>query len=153
MKQFFSILFVAFALSLTASAQQTIALDVNGLEVVTTKAEIIQKLGKPSSSRKKVDDNECRGNFLLVLRYPGLTLELEDTKYTTATATVTSPKWSFSGIRIGASIDEVRKRFGDSESERKKALDYLYYTVGDGGAEFIFRKGKLVKIYWEFNFC
>ena len=143
------------ALSLTASAQKTIALDVNGVEIVTTKAEVNQKLGKPASS-KKFEGNECQGS-LLRLSYPGLVIELEDgnsdEKVIVATATVTSPKWSFSGIHIGASVSEVQKKFGNSKSERKKGLDHLHYIIGDGFAEFIFRKGKLVKIYWEFNFC
>lgn len=155
MKQFFSILFVAFALSLTASAQQTIALDINGVEIETTEAEVIQKLGKPSSRKRGVSNNECRGGSPMILRYPGLIIDLDitDESGVVAAATVTSPKWFFSGINIGASISEVQKKFGISESERKKGLDYLYYAVSDGFAEFIFRKGKLVKIYWEFNFC
>ena len=155
MKQIFSILFVAFALSLTALAQENIDLQINGVEIETTEAEVIQKLGKPSS-RKKVTGDECQGSLLRLL-YPGLILTLEDgnsdEKVVVATAAVTSPKWFFSGIYIGASISEVQKKFGISKSERKKGLDYLYYTIGDGGAEFIFQKGKLVKIYWEFNFC
>lgn len=91
----------------------------------------------------------------MILRYPGLIIELENSDGTSvvAEATVTSPKWSFSGINIGASVSEVQKKFGISESERKKVFDYLHYTVGDGFAELVFREGKLVKIYWEFNFC
>jgi len=150
MKQLFLISFFILAFSFTAAAQQTIALDINGVEIETTEAEVIKKLGKPSS-RKSGAGNECQGN-LLRLRYPGLIIELEDSGVVAA-ATVTSPKWSFSGIRIGASVSEVQKKFGISKSERKKGLDYLYYGIGDGGAEFVFRKGKLVKIYWEFNFC
>ncbi len=150
MKQFFSILFVAFALSLTASAQENIALQINGVEIETTEAEVIQKLGKPSS-RKKVTGHECQGS-LLRLRYPGLIMELEDSGVVAA-ATVTSSKWSFSGIHIGASVSEVQKKFGISKSERKKGLDYLGYIFGDGYADFVFQKDKLVKIYWEFNFC
>jgi hypothetical protein len=152
MKQLFLISFFIIAFSFTTAAQQTIALDVNGVEIVTTEAEVIQKLGKPSS-RKRGAGNECQGS-LLILRYPGLIIELNSGRSSVvAAATVTSPKWSFSGIRIGASVSEVQKKFGISKSERKKGLDYLYYTIGDGYAEFIFQKGKLVKIYWEFNFC
>ncbi len=155
MKQLFLILSTVFALSLAVAAQETIALDVNGVEVETTKAEVIQKLGKPASS-KKVEGNECQGSLRKLL-YPGLILELEDgnlnEKIVVATATITSPKWSFSGIRIGASVSEVQKKFGISESERKEGLDYLSYTIGDGYADFVFQKGKLVKINWEFNFC
>jgi hypothetical protein len=144
-------LFTVFTLSLSVSAQQTIALDVNGVEIETTEAEVIKKLGKPSS-RKSGAGNECQQGNLLILRYPGLIIELEDSGVVAA-ATVTSPKWSFSGIRIGASVSEVQKKFGISKSERKKGLDYLHCGIGDGSAEFIFQKGKLIKIYWEFNFC
>ena len=151
MKQLFLVLLAVFALSLAASAQENIELDVNGVKIEATEAEVIQKLGKPSS-RKKAAGSECHQGSLLILRYSGLIIELESLGVVAA-ATVTSPKWSFSGIRIGASISEVQKKFGISESERKKGLDYLYYTIGDGGAELIFQKGKLVKIHWEFNFC
>lgn len=57
MKQFFSILFVALALSLTASAQENIALQINGVEIETTEAEVIQKLGKPSSRKRGANNS------------------------------------------------------------------------------------------------
>ncbi len=155
MKQLFLVLLTVFTLSLAVSAQKTIDLNINGVEIETTEAEAIQKLGKPSS-RKKFEGDECQGSLLRLL-YSGLILELEDgksnEKIVVATATVTSPKWSFSGIYIGASVSEVKKKFGDSKSERKKGLDYLSYIIGDGYADFVFQKGKLVKIHWEFNFC
>lgn len=156
MKYIFLIAFLVLVSSLAVAAQQTPPLQINGIEVETTKAKVIQKLGKPSSSRKKTDGNECRGD-LLRLRYPGLIIELEDgnsnKKTVIATATVTSSKWSVSGIKISASVSEVQKKFGDGESGKKNGLDYLRYYPGDGYADFIFQKGKLVRIYWEFNFC
>ena len=154
MKQLFLVLFTVFALSLAVSAQETIEFDVNGVKIETTEAEVIQKLGKPLSRKKGVSNNECRGGSQVILHYPGLVFDLDiKDKSGVAATTVTSPKWSFSGIRIGASISEVEKKFGDGKAERKKGLDYLNYIVGDGFAEFVFQKGNLVKIYWEFNFC
>lgn len=145
-----------FALSAAVSAQQTIDLRFNNIEIATTEAKVIQTLGKPSS-REKGGVVPCSNNtdFFLLLRYSGLVLELENSGGTSvvATATVTSPKWSVSGIRIGESIGEVKKKLKFGGSRREKGLHYLIYYNGDGSAEFIFQKGKLVKIYWEFNFC
>src|SRR4028119_1982378 len=93
-----------FALSLAVLAQEMSGLQFNGVEIATTEAEVIQKLGKPSS-RKRSAGNECQGS-LLKLRYPGLMIEIESSGGTSvvAAATVTSPKRSVSGIRIGASV-------------------------------------------------
>lgn len=155
MKQLFSVLLAVFALSLTVSAQENIELNINGVKIETTEAQVIQKLGKPSSRKKGANNSECRGGNAVILRYPGLLIELETSDGTAviAVATVTLPKWSFSGIKIGASVSEVQKKLGSSELERKKDLGYLYYGVGDGGAKLVFQKGRLVKIHWEFNFC
>ena len=155
MKHFFSILFIAFALSITASAQEIIDLQVNGVGIGATDTEVILKLGKPTS-RKKGRMNECVGGEPLTLRYPGLVLELSedmDDKFTVLTVTVTSPKWSVSGISIGASVNQVRKKFGDSKLTKEKGLEYLNYSISDGYANFVFRKKTLVEIYWELNLC
>lgn len=158
MKRMFLILLAVFALSPAISAQDEDGnLQFNGIKILTSKAEVIRKLGKPLSSSKITDaENECRGD-LLRLRYSGLTLELEgdeaDGKSVIATAVVTSSKWSVSGVRIGESIGEVKKKLKFGGARKEKGLDYLIYYSGDGAAEFIFRKDKLVKIDWEFNFC
>jgi len=156
MKQFFSILFVAFALSLTASAQETIDLQVNGVGMHATEATVVQKLGKPSS-RKKGGIVPCHdGETLLTWRYPGLALEFSENlegKFTVFTATVTSPKWSVLGINIGASVGDVRRKFGDGKLTKEKGLNYLSYYITDGYANFVFKKNKLIKIDWEVNMC
>lgn len=64
-----------FALSLAVSAQEMTGLQFNGVEIATTEAEVIQKLGKPSS-RKRSAGNECQGS-LLKLRRPGLMIKIE----------------------------------------------------------------------------
>jgi len=156
MKRFFFILFVAFVLSLTASAQETIDLQISGVEIGATETTVVQKLGKPSS-RKKGGIVPCHdGEMLLTWRYPGLTLEFWenlDGKFIVFTATVTSPKWSVSGINIGASVADVRRKFGDSDLTKEKGLDYLSYYITDGYANFVFKKNKLIKIDWEVNMC
>jgi len=155
MKQLFFILFVAFALSITASAQR-IDLQVNGVEVGATEAIVVQKLGKPSS-RKKGGIVPCHdGETLLTLRYPGLVLELAEDingNFTVFTVTVTSPKWSVSGISVGASVEDVRKKFGSGKLTKEKGLVYLSYYITDGYANFVFQNNKLVKVDWELNLC
>jgi hypothetical protein len=106
-------------------AQQTIALDVNGVKIETTEAEVIQKLGKPSSRKRSVGNERQQGS-LLRLRYPGLIIEFESLGVVAA-ATVTSPKWSFSGIRIGANVSEVQKNSASANRREKKV--WIIFTV------------------------
>jgi hypothetical protein len=156
MKRFFLILFVAFVLSLPAPAQ-TIDLQVGGVEIGTTYPTVIQKLGKPVS-KKKGGIVPCGSNdeTLLTLRYRGLALELTEGlsgKFFVFTAKVTSPKWSVSGIRVGASVEDVKKKFGSGELTKEKGLEYLSYYITDGYANFVFQNNKLVKVDWELNLC
>jgi hypothetical protein len=131
-------------------------LQVNGVGIGATEATVVQKLGKPSS-RKKGGIVPCyAGDVLLTLRYPGLVLELSDDldgKLTVFTATVTSPKWSVSGIHIGASVEDVRKKFGNGKLTNEEGLEYLSYYITDGYANFVFRNNKLIEVNWELNLC
>jgi len=157
MKHFFSILFVAFALSITASAQETIDLQVNGVGVYTSYSTVVQKLGKPLSE-KKGGEFPCGNDETLTLRYKGLIVRLieanDGTGFIVGSVSITSAKWSISGVNIGASIKDIQTRFGQSEVETKESgLENLSYGMAEGFADFYFRNNKLVKVYWEFNIC
>lgn len=157
MKQLFLISFVIFASFFAVSAQQMIDLQVNGVKIATPYSVVVQKLGKPSS-KKKGGTFPCDNNGeMLTLRYQGLVIKLieanDGTGYFVGAINITSAKWSASGINIGATVKEVRDRFGNSELTKKLGLKNLSYGMGEGFADFYFRNGKLVKINWEFNIC
>jgi len=156
MKRFLFILIIAFALSLTASAQ-TIDLQVKGVEIATPYSTVIQKLGKPLSE-KKGGEFPCDNSDMLTLRYKGLIVRLieanDGTGFIVGSVSITSAKWSISGVNIGASIKDIQTRFGQSEVETKESgLENLSYGMAEGFANFYFRNNKLVKVSWEFNIC
>jgi hypothetical protein len=118
---------------------------------------VIRKLGKPLSARKGAGF-PCDDGPLLTLRYSGLRIELiEDSggrDYFVAAMEVNSLKWITSGIAVGASIKNVRKRFGqNNKTGRERGLENLTYYIKDGYANFYFRNNKLVKVNWELNIC
>lgn len=144
-----------FALSFTSLAQ-TIDLQVSGVGVTTPYSIVLQKLGKPLS-KKKGGTFPC-GDEMLTLRYQGLIVKLieanDGTGFIVGSVDVTSPKWSVSGINVGASIKDVQTKFGQLEEKTKKSgLENLSYGMAEGFANFYFRNNKLVKISWEFNIC
>jgi hypothetical protein len=156
MKQLlFLVLIVFFALPFTTSAQ-TIDLQINGVQIATPYSTVIQKLGKPLS-KNKGGTFPCDSGEVLTLRYPGLIIKFieanDETGFIVGSVDVVSPKWSVSGISVGASIKKVRAKFGFSESTKEEGFANLSYGMAEGFANFYFRNKKLVKISWEFNVC
>lgn len=95
---------------------------------------------------------------MLTLRYSGLVVKLIEgsggRNFFVASMEVTSPKWITSGITVGASIKDVRERFGqNNELSKEKGLNTLPYFIKDGYANFYFRNKRLVKMAWELNVC
>jgi hypothetical protein len=135
---------------------EMIKLQIKGVDIGTSYEEVFRRLGKPLSSRKR-GTNPC-GGTKLTLRYSGLTVNLDpdadEQNFIVVFVEVTSPEWEVSGIRIGASLEDVRAKFGKSSELRKESrLETIGYFAGDGYADFYFRKNKLVKVSWELNLC
>jgi hypothetical protein len=151
-----SILFVFLVFPVTIFAQ-TLDLKVKGIGVGTSYSTVLKKLGKPLSSKKHGSFPCDNGNSMLTLRYSGLVIKLiqdNNNQYFVASMEVTSPKWAASGIKIGASIREVQKRFGQNNNlSKERGLENLQYFNGDGYADFYFRNNKLTKVVWELNAC
>ncbi len=79
------------------------------------------------------------------LRYDGLVLRLEEggTKpLGLYKLEIASPNWLVSGLRVGASRSKVVSKLGRGP-----------YFIEDGFAHFYFKRNRLVKMQWEFNFC
>jgi hypothetical protein len=116
---------------------------VSGLDIGAKYSDIVRKLGRPISDRQggKVP---C-GGAMRTLRYNGLVLRLEtgDTDpLGLYKVEVTSAKWMVSRLRIGATRREVLSKLGPGP-----------YFIDDGYLNFYYRKNKVIKIEWEFNFC
>jgi hypothetical protein len=143
---------------LSDNPPQAIKLEVKRVDIGASHKTVIRRLGKPLSS-KKGGTNPC-GGTKLTLRYSGLTVTLDsvDTdgqNFIVVSLEVASPKWEVaSGIRTGASLQDVRSKFGQSsELRKKKGMYYVSYFVTDGYANFYFRNKKLVKVEWDLNLC
>ena len=65
---------------------------------------------------------------------------------------ITSPGWLVSGVRIGAGLKAVKAKFSGKVS-KEKGFEIYSGFIAEGYSNFFFRKGKLVKITAEFNFC
>jgi hypothetical protein len=133
---------------------QHVNLRLNGLDIGIKYDSIAKKLGKPISDRR-LGNVPC-GDAMRTLRYDGLQLNLEaggDNPFGLYRVEVTKPRWSVSGIRIGSRRSDVVRKFGRGTAMTDDGQDYLDYDINDGFARFSFRKNRLRKVEWEFNFC
>lgn len=150
-----SIFFILTAISANSSAQ-TINLKLSGIDIGTPRAKVLKTLGKPLSSIKR-GEFPCDNGPMLTLRYSGLTLKMLESNdgkdFIVGNVIVTSNKWSVSGIKIGASVNDVKNKFGNKDLRKEEGFDALSYLINDGYAAFFFKKNKLIKIAWELNVC
>ncbi|HEY0429191.1 MAG TPA: hypothetical protein VGC76_15530 [Pyrinomonadaceae bacterium] len=134
------------------------ALKVNDIALSESYSDILRQFGKPLRA-KKAGSFGCSDTVMMTLNYTGLKIELDGDErgksFTAASMEVTSPKWTISGIRIGADKKDVLAKFSNYSyhTETQNDLEYLYFGNGDGWINFYFRGDKLVKIRWEYNFC
>lgn len=133
-------IFIAATIGINA---QVINPRISGLRIGSNYREIVKKLGKPLSDKRR-GEVPC-GDAMRTLVYPGLVLRLEVGGIKPLglyKIEVSSPKWLVSGLRIGARRSEVLKKFG---SEPR--------FIKDGYAHFHYKRNRLAKMEWEFNFC
>lgn len=143
-----------FAIGSASVSAQHIDLRLNGLKIGAKYGSIVKKLGKPVSDRRW--GNVPCGDDMRTLRYDGLEIRLEsggDNPLGLYRVVVTKSKWSMSGIRIGDSRTTVTRKFGTGRSMSEHGQRFLSYSIVDGYANFYFRKNRLAKVEWEFNFC
>jgi len=122
---------------------QVINPQIKDLSIGSKYNHIVKKLGKPlSDTRSGVVP--C-GGTMRTLFYGGLILRLEVGGIEPLglyKVEVTSEKWPVSGLRIGARRSDVVKKFGPGP-----------YYILDGYARFQYKRSRLAKIEWEFNYC
>ena len=164
MKLFLAIVLLSVTGTIFSQVSTREGLKVNGVALGDTYQQVVRKLGKPSSEKKRKAD-ECVGGVELTLRYPGLELRLWDDsenpkKFTVGWFEVKSAKWNVSGARVGITSEAVRKLFGARTSEEIDARTRLrrwYYemdeNISPGNTNFSFLGGKVVSIMSLWMMC
>lgn len=139
----------------TILSQQTYEPKVKGIGIGTSYSTILKKLGKPLLV-KKDGEYPCDSGRITIIRYSGLRLNLiksfSSNNLMVASMEVTLPKWSVSGIKIGARLKEIKARFSGN-IRKENGFYILGGFVKDGYRAFYFRNKKLVKMTWELNPC
>ena len=127
---------------------------VGGVGLGDSYSKIVRKLGRPLRDYT-VEADECVGGKTRYLVYKGLTIEMHPSiagpkEFYAGRLEVASPRWSTSsGVRIGATLSSIRKKYGPSglENADRKGEKFLsYYLNAPGNLHFFFRRGKLVRI-------
>jgi len=158
-------LFILMTIALASSAYSQSSLPkglkVNGISLDTSYNEIVKKLGKPTRevTTKKID--ECIGERLRTIYYPGLKIELVEGKrnnFTMFAFTVTSAKWDVSGNRVGAAAAAIQKLYGTRGRTIQKnngSEDWYYEMAEDnpGGTTFTVKNGKVTEIGVTYMMC
>lgn len=131
--------------------------NVEGVRLGDSESFVIEKLGKPRRRTIKEVDI-CGVTDILELQYRGVTLQLDnglDGAWSVLEIAVTSSRLLVQPvIRVGATWNEVRTKFGESLSgESKPGSDLHYLTRDNDNADFRFRNGKLSKIRLWINPC
>ena len=132
-------------------------LRINGIGSGTSYSTVIKKLGKPlrTETEKIKASLACSGSAEthLTLVYSGLEITLlgdgRGRNLDVYSIEVTSKKWVASGITLGASIKDVRAKFGEpNEQANESNQTILYYNTNGnlGGVNFYFQNNKLVKV-------
>lgn len=131
---------------------------VSGVGLEADHATVIKKLGKPSED-KTTGDNPCLGGKARQLKYPGLEVELhedENGKFFTAKVVIESSQWNISGIKVGSTLAEVKRKFGrgtTENGEKRGETVHSYSDRDEGQLVFELRSGKVTKIYFQFFSC
>jgi hypothetical protein len=166
MKRLTSFVLLVF-LSLTVLGQEKLRevdLRVSGVSSGTPYSAVLRNLGQPL--RRKVTRTaaslSCSGAAETDIRlsYSGLHISFlgggRGRNLKVYSIEVSSPKWTASGTRIGASGEDVEAKFGApiSKAEESGETVFHYVTKGNlGMVNFHFRNGKLIKVEMTETLC
>ncbi len=162
MKLFLAIVLLSVTGTVLSQVSTAEGLKVNGVALGDSYRQVVRKLGKPSSERKRKGD-ECVGGTEMTLRYPGLELRLWDDvdnpkNFTVGWFEVKSAKWSVSGTKVGQTIAAVRKLLGKPATvQTENGLNVWFYDMdeekGPGNTSLTFRGGKVISISTMWLMC
>ena len=158
----------ALGLMLAASAfSQTsnpAKLKVNGVGLDSTFAQVTKALGKPKKDGKATKE-ECIGGREKMVEFDGASFYFMDgdsknrKTFEVKSFTVTSPKYSVSGIKIGDTEHNVRRRLGTKFSKSddpETGADIWTYDFPDetpGSTSIYIHRGKVIKITSAYQVC
>lgn len=149
------IIFITSAAGFSQSTNKEVDLSVNGVQTGSTRQQTLKQLGKPLREKRDPQRNECTGGYSITLFYDGLEVELEAERSgknsTVVRLDVTGTKWKLSsGIKIGATKDEIKKLLGEPAAKVDNDPDRWVYELveksGPGAVDFEFQNGKLVNV-------
>jgi hypothetical protein len=141
-----------------------IDLQVEGISSGTPYTTVLRNLGKPlrRKAKRTTASLSCSGSAEtdLTLFYSGLQIYLHGygrgRNLEVYSIEVVSPKWTASGISIGASVEEVQNKFGEPNPTEEDSGETVFYYVTKGnlgGVNFYFRNKKLVKVKMTETLC
>ena len=154
-------------LAATISAQTTnpAQLKINGIGLDSTLAQVTKALGKPTKDGKATKEG-CIGGREKTVEFDGASFYLMDgdsknrKTFEVKGFTITSAKFSVSGIKVGDTEHNVRRRLGTKftkSDDPETGADIWTYTFpesGDPGETSIYiTRGKVTKITSAHQVC
>lgn len=154
-------------LAATISAQTTdpSKLKINGIGLDSTFAQVTKALGKPKSDGKATRE-ECIGGREKTSEWDGATFYFMDgdsknkKTFEVKSFEITSAKYSVSGIKVGDTEYNVRRRLGtkftktDDPDTGADIWTYEFPESGDPGSTSIYiSRGKVIKIASAHQVC
>lgn len=140
-------------------------LKINGIGLYSTQAQVTKALGKPKKDNRPTRE-ECIGGREKNVEYDGLSFYLMDgdskdgKTFEVKAFTVTSPKYVVSGIKVGDTELNVRRRLGTKFTKTKDdetgddVWSYEFPGSGDPGWTTIqISRGKVTKISSAHQVC
>lgn len=142
-------------------------LKIKEIGLDSNEKELVRKFGKPEKVKNNGNFYNCTDEYSKTLFFKGLIIDvtqnLETKVYKINEIEITSSKLVLaSGIRIGDELEKLFSKFSEPYHQTKDSdVDEFHFMVSnifdssnDGGnVTFSFRKNKLIKIRWSYNFC
>lgn len=166
MKQLLSFVLLLFLMPPVLGQQnlREVNLQVDGIGSGTPYSTVSRKLGKPlrRKATRTTASLSCSGSAEthLTLFYSGLQISLlgdgRGHNLKVYSIKVSSPKWTASGVSIGASMEEVSDKLGEPSSKAEESGETIFYYVTRGNlgtVNFHFRNHKLVKVAMTETLC
>lgn len=154
-----------FAASVSAQTINPAKLKFNGIGLYSTLAQVKKALGNPKMDGKPKEEG-CIGAREKEVEYDGASFYFMDgdskdgKTFELKAFEVTSPKYVVSGIKVGDSELNVRRRLGN-KFEKSEDLEtgadawtYMFPDSGDPGSTSIYiSRGKVIKISSAHQVC
>jgi hypothetical protein len=126
--------------------------NIRGVHVGSTEKEMLRVFGRPQKAEHYSGDVDQAATSTYY--YSGLTVEVieyEDGKRKVISFSIDTNKWNVEGITVGSSVDDVERVFGRPRFRTDE--DMFYSDISDLDVDFVFEKGRIVRIYLLYDNC